>query len=296
MLKIIKLLDSESVRYTASGHFLCFSRYGGIQPRACAVMALASPVVMTLSDGKWTPPFFCPHCSNNNYIMNKKENKVEAALVFNYGENENAPIRVQVINGETWFVAKDVCRILGIINHKDAISKILDDDEKGVATIYPRSSNGVVQRRDVNVINESGLYSLVFQSRKPGAKKFRKWVTMEVLPSIRKTGSYSVKSSRKRLPMPKDRDEVLAAFYAELPKWVTIENEKEVAKFFGVSRHHVHEVLMGRRPGYVVLAALTEHGSANRKAGVRRADLRPVAMAAKTRQLALEFADETSEE
>lgn len=101
--------------------------------------------------------------------MKEKEGTktVERVEVFNYGEN--APVRVQVINGETWFVAKDVCRILGIINHKDAISKTLDDDERGVATIYPRSSNGVVQRRDVNVINESGLYSLVFHSRKPDA-------------------------------------------------------------------------------------------------------------------------------
>ena len=136
----------------------------------------------------------------------------------------------------------------------------------------------------------------MFQSRKPGAKKFRKWVTMEVLPSIRKTGSYAVKPSRPRLPMPKDRDEVLSAFYAELPKWVTIEDEKEVARFFSVGRHHVHEVLMGRRPGYAVLAALTEHGSRNRKQGIRRADLRPAVMAAKTRQLALEFADETDGE
>lgn len=222
--------------------------------------------------------------------MNKNENKVEAVQVFNYGENENAPIRVQVINGETWFVAKDVCDRLGLTNSRKALQS-LDDDEKGVTIGYTLGGN---QR--VSVVNESGLYSLVFQSRKPGAKKFRKWVTMEVLPSIRRTGSYSVKPVRNRLPMPKDRDEVLGSFFSELPKWVTIENEKEVAAFFGVSRHHVHEVLMGRRPGYAVLAALTEHGSANRKAGVRRADLRPVAMAARTRQLALEFADETSEE
>ena len=104
------------------------------------------------------------------------------------------------------------------------------------------------------------------------------------------------KPMRSRLPMPKDRDEVLAGFYAELPKWVTIEDEKEVARFFSVGRHHVHEVLMGRRPGYAVLAALTEHGSANRKRGIRRPDLRPEAMAAKTRQLALEFKDETAGE
>ena len=237
-------------------------------------------------------PSFYIHTNalTNNRIMNKKENKVEPMQVFNYGENENAPIRVQVINGETWFVAKDVCDRLGLTNSRKALQS-LDNDEKGVTTGYTLGGN-----QAMGIVNESGLYSLVFQSRKPGAKKFRKWVTMEVLPSIRKTGSYSVKSSHNRLPMPKDRDEVLGAFYAELPKWVTIENEKEVAQFFGVSRHHVHEVLMGRRPGYAVLAALTEHGSQNRKKDIRRPDLRPVVIAAKTRQLALEFADETKED
>lgn len=62
--------------------------------------------------------------------MNKKENKVEAIRVFNYGENENAPIRVQVINGETWFVAKDVCDRLGLTNSRKALQS-LDNDEKG---------------------------------------------------------------------------------------------------------------------------------------------------------------------
>ena len=222
--------------------------------------------------------------------MNKKENKVEAIQVFNYGENEKAPIRVQVINGETWFVAKDVCDRLGLTNSRKALQS-LDNDEKGVTTGYTLGGNQVMA-----IVNESGLYSLVFQSRKPGVKKFRKWVTMEVLPSIRKTGGYSVKPSRNRLPLPKDRDEVLGAFFTELPKWVTLEDEREVALFFGVSRHHVHEVLMGRRPGYAVLAALTEHGSRNRKKGLLRPDLRPEAMAAKTRQLALEFANETDGE
>ena len=78
-------------------------------------------------------------------------------------------------------------------------------------------------------------------------------------------------------------------------QWVTLNDEREVAEFFGVSRHHVHEVLMGRRPGYAVLAALTSHGSENRKQGIRRPNLSPEATARKTRQLALEFANETKE-
>ena len=130
------------------------------------------------------------------------------------------------------------------------------------------------------------------------ALRFAQWLSPEFSIMVDEAMLRLLSGKRivaSRLPMPKDRDEVLGAFYAELPKWVTIENEKEVAKFFGVSRHHVHEVLMGRRPGYAVLAALTEHGSQNRKKDIRRPDLRPAVIAAKTRQLALEFADETKE-
>lgn len=130
------------------------------------------------------------------------------------------------------------------------------------------------------------------------ALRFAQWLSPEFSIMVDEAMLRLLSGKRivaSRLPMSKDRDEVLGAFYAELPKWVTIENEKEVAQFFGVSRHHVHEVLMGRRTGYTVLAALTEHGSQNRKKGIRRADLRPAVIAAKTRQLALEFADETKE-
>ena len=104
-----------------------------------------------------------------------------------------------------------------------------------------------------------------------------------------------MRPSRPRRLQPKDRDEVLKAFFAELSQWVTLEDEREVAEFFGVSRHHVHEVLTGRRTGYAVLAALTSHGSENRKRGIRRPDLSPEATARKTLQLALEFANETKE-
>jgi prophage antirepressor-like protein len=90
------------------------------------------------------------------------------------------------IDGNIWFVAADVCAVLDIKNPTSAIGT-LDDDEKFVAEV---TRGG--QLRKVNLINESGLYNLVFKSTKTGAKKFRKWVTKEVIPSIRKTGSYSV--------------------------------------------------------------------------------------------------------
>lgn len=95
-------------------------------------------------------------------------------------------VRTVQIDNETWFVAADVCAALGIQNTTNALER-LDDHEKGVDSIYTLGGN-----QDIAVINESGLYSLILGSRKPEAKKFKKWVTSEVLPAIRKTGSYSV--------------------------------------------------------------------------------------------------------
>ena len=98
-------------------------------------------------------------------------------------------IRTTEINGQIWFVANDVCQALNIANPRDAIKK-LDDDEKGVALTDTAGGN-----QQLNIINESGLYVLILRSRdamKQGSvpHQFRKWVTAEVLPSIRKTGNY----------------------------------------------------------------------------------------------------------
>ncbi|HBI8868956.1 Bro-N domain-containing protein [Acinetobacter baumannii] len=90
------------------------------------------------------------------------------------------------IDNEIWFVANEVCRLLDIKNASDAVSR-LDDDEKQTSVI-PISG----QNRQVNLISESGLYALIFKSNKPSAKQFRKWVTKEVIPSIRKKGSYGI--------------------------------------------------------------------------------------------------------
>lgn len=96
-----------------------------------------------------------------------------------------AEVRVVKIDGEPWFVAADVCKVLGLSKVSMAI-KSLDADEKGVSTV---STPGGDQQ--VSIINESGLYSLILRSRKPEAKRFKRWVTSEVLPTIRKTGGYA---------------------------------------------------------------------------------------------------------
>lgn len=93
---------------------------------------------------------------------------------------EGRELRALLIDGEPWFVAADVCTILGIGNPTQALTR-LDEDERTLI-----SNEG----RDVNAVSEAGLYVLILGSRKPEAKLFRRWVTHEVLPSIRKTGSY----------------------------------------------------------------------------------------------------------
>lgn len=86
--------------------------------------------------------------------------------------------------GEPWFVAKDVAEILSLGNSNSSVA-LLDDDEKGIHSVETLGGN-----QEMTVINESGLYSLILRSRKPEAKKFKKWITSEVLPSIRKHGGY----------------------------------------------------------------------------------------------------------
>lgn len=108
--------------------------------------------------------------------------------VFDFEDNA---VRVVDIDGEPWFVAADVCRVLDIKNPSDTINKRLDSDERGIEIIYTPSGD-----QEMLVVNESGLYNLIFRSTKPEAKKFRKWVTAEVLPSIRKTGAYVAPAAR----------------------------------------------------------------------------------------------------
>lgn len=102
----------------------------------------------------------------------------------------DATVRVVSLGDEPWFVAKDVCDVLGLSNTTEAL-KGLDEDEKHQLTA--NIINPEVGGRGTYVINESGLYSLVLRSRKPQAKAFKKWITAEVLPTIRKTGGAYIK-------------------------------------------------------------------------------------------------------
>jgi prophage antirepressor-like protein len=115
--------------------------------------------------------------------------------VFKYQEEGNLDNLTTIeIDGEVWFVASEVCKLLDIKNTSDAIAK-LEDDEKSTIVI----TDGTSGNTNKSIISESGLYALVFKSSKASAKRFRKWVTKDVIPSIRKRGHYG-KIDRSQVP------------------------------------------------------------------------------------------------
>ena len=100
-------------------------------------------------------------------------------------------VRTIMRDGEPWFVAADVCRALEVNNSRDAVAR-LDGDEKTAVDLTDTSSNGVIQKRAMTLVSESGLYSLVLGSRKPEARLFKHWITHEVLPALEKHGVYAI--------------------------------------------------------------------------------------------------------
>lgn len=104
--------------------------------------------------------------------------------LFNFEKQE---VRTLLVNEEPYFVGKDVAKILGCSRTADAIKAHVDEEDK-----LTRQFTDSGQRREMTIINESGMYSLILSSKLPNAKKFKRWVTSEVLPTIRKTGSYQL--------------------------------------------------------------------------------------------------------
>ena len=122
---------------------------------------------------------------------------------------EFGTVRTVEVNGEPWLVGKDVARALGYTNPRKALADHVDDEDKGVTKCYTPGGE-----QEMTIINESGLYSLVLSSKLPTAKKFRRWVTAEVLPAIRRTGGYQ---------LPRD-------YLSALRALVTAEEEKQALR------------------------------------------------------------------
>lgn len=142
----------------------------------------------------------------NNITNNKANNNIEI-----FSNDEFGSIRTLNINGEPWFVGRDVAEVLGCSNPRKAIIDHVDEDDKGVTKC---DTLGGIQ--NLTVINESGLYSLILSSKLPNAKKFKRWVTNEVLPSIRKHGVYATELTiEKTLSDPDYIIQILSAFKKE---------------------------------------------------------------------------------
>ncbi|MDT7076425.1 BRO family protein [Citrobacter amalonaticus] len=148
------------------------------------------------------------------------QRKPSPDAVFKF--ESSAPVRMFNIDGNPWFAASDVCKALGLTNSRMSL-KALDDDEKGVSSTYT-----VKGSQTVNVINESGLYTLILRCRDavtPGTipYRFRKWVTGEVLPQIRRTGRYV----REELSPADKAQKVVASFMPAILEAMKAEGKQE---------------------------------------------------------------------
>jgi anti-repressor protein len=189
--------------------------------------------------------------------------------LFNYNEN---PIRTILKDGEAWFIAKDVSGILGYAN-APKMTRNLDEDEKLMTTMWVAGQN-----REVSIINESGLFSAILSSRKPEAKQFKRWVTHEVLPTIRKHGAYMTENVLEQaignpdfmigllssLKEEKERSKALEAKTLELEHEIAVVQPKvtyydtilssenavnigQIAEDYGLSARHLNQILNEER-------------------------------------------------
>ena len=147
--------------------------------------------------------------------------------IFNFHGQD---VRIVTINNEPYFVGKDVAEVLGYTNPRQALKSHVDEDDKGVSKFDTLGG-----KQDLTIINESGLYSLILSSKLPQAKEFKRWVTSEVLPTIRKHGVYATDQ------LLNDPDLAIAAFQAlkdERAKVAKLEAElalaQEQARYFDI--------------------------------------------------------------
>lgn len=153
-----------------------------------------------------------------------------------FKHEEFGEIRTMNIDGEPWFVAKDITNILKYSNSRKAITDHVDDEDKGVTKCYTLGGT-----QDLTIINESGLYSLALSSKMPGAKKFKRWVTAEVLPSLRKHGAYfTAETLHKTMSDPRELAKLLNTLADEQEKNKQLEEENA---FLSVKAKYYDQIL-----------------------------------------------------
>ncbi len=151
------------------------------------------------------------------------ENMIETFRSKQFGD-----VRIALINGEPWFITVDVCKALGIADATKAMERLDDDEGTRIKIAHPQNPQKVME---INAVNEPGLYALVLSSRKPEAKAFKRWVTHEVLPIIRKTGGYMTDTLIQRIQNdPAVIYEFADALLAERKRTMALSQELEKAK------------------------------------------------------------------
>lgn len=140
---------------------------------------------------------------------------MKAIMPFNFGEQ---PIRIEDRDGAPWFVLADACRVLELSNVSDAAAR-LDDDEKDDIAL----TDAIGRQQRVIAVNEAGLYRLILRSRKDAAKKFSRWLTHDVLPTIRRTGAYGAPAEAA---LPRDPRQLLAYLHRQAEDMIELQDAK----------------------------------------------------------------------
>lgn len=210
-------------------------------------------------------------------------NQQTTGLQIFFKEDIDANVRVKVINGAPWFVGKDVAASLGYTKTRNAISQHVDNEDalkQGVP-----DNQGFIQ--ETILINESGMYALIFGSKLPTAKAFKRWVTNEVLPSIRRTGGYSVRpAQRPTLPAPKFRPDFIEWKQA-VCRYLNRNDLKTVAANMKVTYSHVCKVYSGNTMSRRIADRLTKLAISHKNKGIIYPEPVPV-----YRQLLIEWEEQ----
>ena len=210
--------------------------------------------------------------------MKELANQQAAGLQVFYNESENVSIRTEVIDGEPWFVAKDVARALDISWSGQTLANIPDEWQGMMSFITPCGNYQGGGAQTLKVINEAGLYKLAFRSNKPEADRFVNWIASDVLPSIRRTGSYTAGSQpeeRKRLPLPRLRP-YFRQWKESLTPYIRRKELEEVAEAEEVTLAHVMKVWAGTSVSRKVAEDITRVAKYNRKHGIIYPEEKPV--------------------
>lgn len=181
-----------------------------------------------------------------------------------FNSEEFGQVRTVIVDGEVWFVGKDVAEALGYERTADAIRQHVEEDDKGVGEMQTPGG-----KQNMVIINESGLYALIFGSKLPSAKRFKHWVTSEVLPSIRKTGKYETNNMHSNTTIPR-----VKGSQTQIPKngnWYDKVKPKIklICEVYGIEIKKLYHIILTNIQGvynwdFAMMIYINETGSAPR--------------------------------